>query len=164
MNNKKLWLAAGIAVVGIILFLNRKSVKRVVTDAVLDSIIAFIIAVNEGGAKVITDEGGLTKYGIAQKYHPNLNIRALTLDDAKAIYRKEYLAKLPIITDPLLLYQVFDMAINAGVGAALKLYKKGMTAEQYKSARLQYYSTRKGWANLNNRKSWTRRVVNGFHV
>jgi lysozyme family protein len=36
------------------------------------------------------DKGGLTKYGIAQAYHPDIDVANLTLDQAKEIYLKEY--------------------------------------------------------------------------
>lgn len=36
------------------------------------------------------DPGGETKYGIAKRYHQNLDIKNLTLDQAKAIYLQEY--------------------------------------------------------------------------
>ena len=46
----------------------------------------YVIA-NEGGYVFDkNDPGGATKYGISQKAYHTLNIRALTLDDAKKIY------------------------------------------------------------------------------
>lgn len=36
------------------------------------------------------DPGGETKWGIAKKYHPDVDIANLTLPDAMAIYQKEY--------------------------------------------------------------------------
>ncbi len=36
------------------------------------------------------DPGGPTKYGIAGKYHPGLDIKNLTLEQARDIYLKEY--------------------------------------------------------------------------
>jgi hypothetical protein len=36
------------------------------------------------------DPGGETKYGIAKRYHPNLDIKNLTLEQAKEIYLNEY--------------------------------------------------------------------------
>ncbi len=62
------------------------------------------------------DRGGRTKYGISQKSYPELNIRKLTLKDAKAIYLRDYWKKagcdkLP----PRLALAVFDAAVNHGV-------------------------------------------------
>jgi hypothetical protein len=36
------------------------------------------------------DKGGYTKYGIAQQYHPNVNVPLLTKDQAIQIYLDEY--------------------------------------------------------------------------
>jgi len=36
------------------------------------------------------DPGGLTKYGIAKAYHPNVDIANLTVEGALAIYKEEY--------------------------------------------------------------------------
>lgn len=37
-----------------------------------------------------SDPGGETKYGISKRYHPTLDIKNLTLEQAEAIYLKEY--------------------------------------------------------------------------
>ncbi len=61
------------------------------------------------------DPGGLTKYGISQRSYPRADIAALTLDDAKAIYRRDYWN--PIRGDELpsgLDLTLFDGAINQG--------------------------------------------------
>jgi lysozyme family protein len=60
------------------------------------------------------DPGGETKYGISKRSYPHLDIRSLTLDQAKEIYRKEWwddsYDKMPsAIATP-----VFIMAINTG--------------------------------------------------
>jgi lysozyme family protein len=36
------------------------------------------------------DKGGLTRYGIAQKYHPEVDVLKLTKEQAKEIYLKDY--------------------------------------------------------------------------
>ncbi len=36
------------------------------------------------------DKGGLTKYGISQKYHKNVDVPNLTIEQAKEIYLKDY--------------------------------------------------------------------------
>jgi lysozyme family protein len=62
-----------------------------------------------------------TKYGIAASAHPTLNIVALTLEEAQAIYKTEYWDKmrgdnLP----PTLALLVFDAAVNCGPSRAAK--------------------------------------------
>lgn len=78
----------------------------------------------EGDSGQITsDTGGLTKYGISQKAHPGLDIAALTIEDAKAIYQKEYWTS--VQGDSIVLQRsadtLFDMAVNAGSYKAIKL-------------------------------------------
>ena len=73
------------------------------------------------------DPGGLTNYGISQRSDPTLNIAALTLDDAKAIYRRDYWQpihgdELPSGLDLLML----DCAINQGVTTALQLLQQAL--------------------------------------
>jgi lysozyme family protein len=82
-----------------------------------------VILRNEGGlANDPSDSGGLTKYGISKAAYPNVDIRNLTLDDAEAIYKRDYYdpCKIDQITDSKLALHVFDFAVNAGVGRAIK--------------------------------------------
>lgn len=74
------------------------------------------------------DPGGLTKYGISQKSYPNLDIKNLTLDQAKAIYKANYwdACKCGEIKDKMVAMQIFDMAINHGTGGAGKLVQKAI--------------------------------------
>jgi lysozyme family protein len=80
-----------------------------------------------------SDPGGPTKYGITifdyRKYvKPDAGaaeVRAMTLDEAKAIYRARYWAalccdKLPAGLD----YAVFDYGVNSGVGRAAKVLQR----------------------------------------
>ena len=50
-----------------------------------DKAIDFIFEVEGYVSNHKADAGGYTKYGIAQKSHPNVNVRTLTLDGAKEI-------------------------------------------------------------------------------
>lgn len=74
----------------------------------------------EGGET--TDSGGFTKYGISQNAYPTLNIAALTLDQARAIYRRDYWDK--IKGDQILSQDnalaLLDYAVNAGTGKAIQ--------------------------------------------
>lgn len=84
--------------------------------------IAFVLEA-EGGDTITetpNDPGGLTKYGISQRAYPNLDIRALSEQDAKEIYKKDYW--IPCNCDGIdypLDMCVFDCAVNHGVGTAL---------------------------------------------
>jgi lysozyme family protein len=60
-----------------------------------------------------------TKYGIAANTYPDLNIRDLTLDDAREIYHRDWWLKLGADElPPAVSYQVWQFAVNAGMGTA----------------------------------------------
>ncbi len=79
---------------------------------------AFKAVIGEEGGYIddAQDPGGETKFGISKRSYPDLDIKNLTLDDAKAIYQKNYWQ--PMRGDdlpPKIAFQVFDFAVNAGV-------------------------------------------------
>jgi lysozyme family protein len=71
------------------------------------------------------DAGGETNFGISKRYHPNVDIKSLTKDDAEAIYQDEYWDAIDgdSIPSQAAADSVFDMAVNAGVKRALALAK-----------------------------------------
>ncbi len=67
------------------------------------------------------DPGGETKFGISKRSYPTVDIADLTLDDAKAIYKRDFwdraqCDRLP----PDLAFQVFDGAVNSGIGNSIR--------------------------------------------
>jgi len=67
------------------------------------------------------DPGGATKYGIDQRSHPNVNIKALTLNKAKAIYQVEAWDKCHAEALPPGVGEVLcNIAVNCGYGAAVR--------------------------------------------
>ena len=68
------------------------------------------------------DPGGETKFGISKRAHPDVNIKNLTLEQARAIYHEHYWlpAQCHRLPYPLNAY-VFDSAVNQGVGAAVRM-------------------------------------------
>jgi hypothetical protein len=71
------------------------------------------------------DPGGETKYGISKRAYPFLDIKGLTLDHAKEIYRQDYWNRLKLDQLPeCVRFDLFDAAVNSGVrGAAIMLQK-----------------------------------------
>lgn len=131
------------------------------------------------------DPGGETKYGISKRAYPKLNIRDLTLDQAKSIYKTDYWDKCHIEELPKQVrYEMFDMAVNAGVGAAIKTAQKALkvTADgiwgrnttaaaaavfdgelfhkRFAGHRLYFYTELPGWTTYG--KGWTRRVASNL--
>lgn len=81
-----------------------------------------LLMINEGGyVNDPNDAGGETKYGISKKAYPNLNIADLTLDEAKAIYFRDYWLKCKCDKLPdCLSVAVFDYSVNSGIKRAVK--------------------------------------------
>jgi len=84
--------------------------------------VRWVIDVAEGGSRLITDQGGVTKFGISQRAYPDLDIEHLTRAQAEALYRRDYWDviqgdSLP----PALAFVVFDAAVNMGPREAVRI-------------------------------------------
>lgn len=81
---------------------------------------------HEGGySNHSKDPGGETKYGISKRAYPSVDIRNLTLDHAKEIYRRDYWDKLRLDELPdAIRFDLFDAAVNSGVKTAIKFLQK----------------------------------------
>ncbi len=80
----------------------------------------------EGGAKYTddpNDPGGATKYGISQRAYPNIDIKNLTEQQAREIYKRDYWDRIrgDEIEDQLIAENIFDTAVNMGVRTASRL-------------------------------------------
>lgn len=78
------------------------------------------------------DPGGLTKYGISQRSYPGIDIRKLTLDRARAIYRKDWWDRFRYgeITNPTLSIKVFDIAVNIGARRAARFLQRAVNSDR----------------------------------
>lgn len=90
---------------------------------------AFEIIIGHEGGLVDDprDSGGLTKYGISQRQYPGEDIRNLTLDRARELYRRDYWNR--IRGDELpeaAALCLFDYAVNSGVEAAIRGAQKAL--------------------------------------
>jgi lysozyme family protein len=66
------------------------------------------------------DEGGETKYGISQRQYPSLNIAALTIADAAAIYYRDWWTRFNFGALPGPIgAKAFDLAVNMGPRSAI---------------------------------------------
>lgn len=95
----------------------------------------------EGGERITTDNGGVTKWGISSRSHPGVDVVSLTRDEAKEIYRTEYWEEVEAGKYPWPMNLiVFDAAINQGTAFANHL---GTSAVDYVEAlllRIQRYN------------------------
>jgi lysozyme family protein len=87
----------------------------------------------EGGGHIVShpkDPGGLTKYGISLRAHPELGeegIRNLTVDQAKEIYLRDYWKPLRLHRfSPRLALPLFDAGVNHGLHAAGELLQQAL--------------------------------------
>lgn len=90
--------------------------------------VEFVLSEEGGFSDDPRDRGGATKFGISQRAYPGLNIAKLTRDDAIAIYQRDYWDRLPTLPDDLA-FLVFDFAVNAGVGRAVRLLQTAIGAK-----------------------------------
>lgn len=126
-----------------------------------------------------SDPGGETKYGISKRAYPDLNIRDLTLEDAKTLYKRDYWDKLRLDELPdNIRYPLFDCAVNSGIGTAVKLLQRACfvmddgaigpktiqaanatkdLAARYAVARLLFLADLKPFDQFG--RGWTRRVA-----
>lgn len=73
-----------------------------------------------------SDHGGATKYGISEKAYPELDIRNLTEDQAREIYRRDYWNRIhgDDIQSQIVAETIFDVCVNMGVAGGSKLAQK----------------------------------------
>ena len=92
-----------------------------------DSAVELILEKEGGLANHPSDPGGVTKYGITQRDYPHLDIPNITVDDAKAIYRKNYWDKIKGDSLPEgISTLVFDSAVNQGVSRATRMLQRAV--------------------------------------
>lgn len=127
------------------------------------------------------DPGGETKYGISKRAYPNIDIRNLTLDGAKRIYRLDYWDKCKCNDLPdSVRFDVFDAAVNSGVKqailwlqGALNVSTDGIIGQQtiksaqamngerlsmkYNGTRLLFMTKLSSWPTFS--KGWARRIA-----
>lgn len=76
------------------------------------------------------DPGGETKYGISKRQYPDVDIAALTLEAATAIYRRDYWTPLGLnhVDSQAVATKCLDLAVNLGVRQAALLLQRALTA------------------------------------
>ena len=93
-------------------------------DQCFDKLIA-----SEGGyVNHPADPGGETNFGISKRSYPQVDIKNLTRDAARQIYKRDYwdraqCDKLP----PTLAYLLFDCAVNSGIGQAIRFLQRALS-------------------------------------
>ena len=127
------------------------------------------------------DPGGETKFGISKRTYKSVDIKNLTLDQAKAIYRRDYWA--PAGCDNLpeaVRFDVFDAAVNSGLGQAIRFLQRaagvaddgrlgpvslaaiqamdaGLFRARFNGTRLKFMTDQPTWDRFG--KGWARRIA-----
>ena len=85
-----------------------------------ETAVALIAGVEGGWARDPHDPGGETKFGISKRAYPALDIASLTIDQAKAIFRRDYWTPHGCAAMPWpWALAVFDGEVNQGGVVAL---------------------------------------------
>lgn len=73
------------------------------------------------------DKGALTRFGISQRSYPKLDIAALTVEQAKALYRRDYWDANKCDQYPLpVAFEFFDCAVNCGASTATRILQRAL--------------------------------------
>lgn len=65
------------------------------------------------------DPGGETNFGISKRSYPDIDIKALTVNGAKAIYLRDFWNPIGDAS-PAVKFQAFDFAVNSGIQTAIR--------------------------------------------
>lgn len=127
-----------------------------------------------------------TKFGISAMTYPDLDIPNLTVEQAKAIYKRDWWDKLDMdLFKPALSYQMFDAAINHGMHNASAMLQRavgvaddGKIGKDTKRAvdimpledvlfnflaeRLEFMTYVGTWDTFS--KGWSRRIANNLRL
>lgn len=122
-----------------------------------------------------------TKYGIAANTYPDLDIPGLSLDQARAIYFRDWWQKAGgDEIDPAIVYQMWDFAVNAGMGSARRVLQRAVRVAddgrigpmtiaavkampvtdvlmRFAAARLRFYTSLSTWPTYG--RGWVNRVA-----
>jgi len=130
--------------------------------------LAFVLAKEGGYVNDPSDPGGETNYGISKRAYPDLDIKALTLEDAKAIYWTDYwsAAGCGMYLDGFGGF-IFDTAVNQGVGFVRGLMEReGFNEAMLIASRLRRYSeiVRKNPDMIKYLRGWVNRVADAIQA
>ena len=92
-----------------------------------DEIIEGVLEHEGGYVNDPTDLGGETNYGITKRFYPDVDIKNLTKEGAKEIYKKDYWDKNKVDDLPDDLKHIyFDMCVNQGRGSAVRILQRAI--------------------------------------
>lgn len=110
-------------VVDIIHVVQRQAATKITFDVAFDRLLG-----HEGGyVNDPKDPGGETNWGISKRSYPKLDIKNLSRDAAKAIYRNDFWNAVGGDNLPgSVVYQLFDFAVNSGIATAIRYFQRAI--------------------------------------
>jgi len=137
---------------------------------------------HEGGySNNPADPGGETNWGISKRSYPNVNIKKLTREGARVIYKKDFWDRISAGKLPdSVAYQVFDFAVNSGIETAIRYLQRAIGVADdghwgptsyaamakisesdvlmlLNAERLDFMTRLKNWPNAS--RGWARRIA-----
>lgn len=127
------------------------------------------------------DPGGETKWGISKRSYPNLNIKALSREQAIEIYFTDFWTKVYHVGIPnAVVYQLLDSAVHSGIHESIRFLQRALDVADdgdfgrisrgalrvadlndtllcFLAERLEYMTRRKNWRSHG--KGWARRIA-----
>ena len=95
-----------------------------------DEIIEVVLEHEGGYVNDPDDPGGETKYGISKKAYPDEDIKELTVERAKELYKRDYWDRYRTGDLPDRLRHIYvDMCINMGGGSAIKILQEACNSK-----------------------------------
>src|SRR5579863_9489602 len=87
---------------------------------------ADLVLANEGGLSIDkNDPGGTTNFGIAQRWHHEIDVQTLTRDQARAIYRRDYWL-FDRINSQRLANRLLDMSVNTSLPRTVRILQRAL--------------------------------------
>ena len=122
---------------------------------IFNEAVEFVLRWEGGYTNDPNDPGGETKYGISKRAYPDIDIKNLTLDEAKDIYYHDYWLKADC--DHYLFpanFLMFDTSVNMGISRANDFFAISENWQDYLLNRIDYYKGLptaryylRGWVN-----------------
>lgn len=136
---------------------------------------------SEGGySNDPSDPGGETNWGISKRSYPDVDIRNLTREQAKEIYRADFYNRIHADEMPgSVAFQAFDFAVNSGIDTAVRHLQRAInvaddghwgpiskaamlradpsdTIMRLSAYRLDFMTRLNGWSRFG--RGWARRI------
>lgn len=108
------------------------------------------------------DPGGETKFGISKRAYPMLDIKNLTIEQARELYLKDYwfAAGCDHVASDAMAMLMFDCAVNQGVTRAKQIAAKATSPIEYQAERALHYASLPTFERFG--RGWMRRLFDGL--